>query len=125
MDNIGGYSCLIKYLAEIEKTTTTKVVRSKEKPNVSGVIKYAFKDGIKYINPLKRLLKGGVPILETSDLIQLPIDTEFDYWEITISKGLEDFKTEIKCVGKAKICEGGGWYSWGHRYKVGDRLFEF
>lgn len=37
---------------------------------------------------------------------------------------LEDFGVEIKFIKKVKICEGGGWYSWGGLYEVDGMFFE-
>lgn len=124
MANIGGYQSLIGYLAELENTTTQKVLTFKTKPKFKGE-KFAILNGQRYNNPVKTLLKGGVEILKTQSGTTFPIDTLFDHWEVTVSKTLDDFKTEVKFVKKVKICEGGGWHSQGHQYKVNDRLFEF
>lgn len=124
MADIGNYETMLRYIAELENTSIKKVVTLDKKPKFGGSDVYAYKDGIKYNNPRRKYLKGGIEVLET-DSNQFPIDTVFDKWEVHIRKDLKEFKTVPIFVCKVKICEGNGWYSNGHQYRVNDRLFEF
>ncbi|WPO89903.1 hypothetical protein [Chryseobacterium sp. HR92] len=48
---------------------------------------------------------------------------EFDFIYVIRSKGLNEIINETGALVKTeicKICEGGGWYSWGTKYTYGD-----
>lgn len=126
---ISCYHGMIKYLAELENTTTSKIVELKEFPKSikKGGKRYLsivlVKNGIEYNYIETKTIKGGVRVRLCSDNNAFPIETIFDKIIATENKTIEDFKTEIKSAGNYNDSLGGGWSCSVPMYKVKDRYF--
>lgn len=127
-ENPSCFCSMLRYLAELDKTETTKVLTLKEMPisRRKGGLRYnkliCTKDGIQYVNPSKKQIKGGLWVYEC-DGVQIPLDTKFDLIEAIVNKTLSDYKIQPKSAGSYNDSLGGGWYSKCSLYKVNDRYF--
>lgn len=92
------------------------IVNGKRKINSSGISIIVDKEGNSHpymLNPWQR---------NDEKLV------DFDYIYVNVSKSLKEITDEagISLQSKrTKICEGGGWYSWGVRYTYKDIYCEF
>lgn len=128
-ENPSCFCSMLQYLAELDKTETTKSVELKEMPKSrrKGGLHYikliCIKDGVEYINPSKKQIKGGLWVYECEGGIQIPTDVKFDSITAIVEKTLSDYKTQPKSAGSYNDSLGGGWYSKCSLYKVNDRYF--
>lgn len=126
----GRYSDILKEIAKIEDTATTKRITYNSIDAARSGVKsrwVKFTDMLFCIKHQEIMcigveIKGGVKVLKFNGF-EMPV---LDYTKAVstiVNKSIKDYKTQPDKVGSYKNCEGGGWHSMANPYKLNGKYY--